>query len=125
MVRLTLFIVFLFCIESTKASDSVYVKFADKMVSLPQNKFSTFSIKKNTFLLVTIPNSDTVKCFVFKRNRLIQTGRMILKKDRDNKIALRDGYWIAINDNKPDIKTYYINDEILVMDESVPVKNEE
>jgi hypothetical protein len=112
-----------FCFEEVQANDSTYIKFVSKKILLSEGeRFFTFSVKKNTILLIPKSNSDTVSCFVFKQNRLTSTGKLILKNDNGERVALRNGYWRFFVKKQKQIKTYFIDDEPLVLKDDIPIE---
>lgn len=114
-----------FCLGNLMANDSTQIKFVNKTILIQNGeKFLSFSIKKETLLLIPVPNSDSISCFIFKNNRLTSTGKLVIKRVNESKIAFRNGYWRFFNKAQRQEKTYYMDDEKLIMDDKIPLENE-
>ncbi|MBL7882579.1 MAG: hypothetical protein JNL69_00810 [Bacteroidia bacterium] len=114
-----------FCFGNLRANDSTCIKFISKTILLQSGeKFLYFSVKKEAFLLIPIPDSDSISCFVFKKNRLMSTGKLVIKKSKESKIALRSGYWRFYDKNQHQAKVYFIDDEPLILNDEIPVEEE-
>lgn len=108
---------------SAKANDSTYVRFLNRKIALDDGeRFFTFSVKKETYLFVP-KQSGPIECFVFRRNRLIKSGRLTVKEDDNSKIAYRNGYWLSFNKANKQSKIFFINDEQLEIETDIPIKS--
>ena len=109
-------------IQFAGAQDTINIPYIKKKIILPgENAFFSFSKNDRTFLLTEI-YSDTLRCYEFRNNDLICTGRLFIKKPGDQKIALRNGYWIYLEKGIRQRKILYVNDRPNHMKLNIPTR---